>query len=540
MHMRYYEIEEDDDGVPKKKDYSFIDKWMRDPRMDAEFLRAGDKAKRYYWTRFTMCPRMKECPDDEYNLWNGFAADKLDKKYDDDARAGLLQILEFHKMLCSGNRPQYDFMLDILAHLVQYPEVKLGVALCLVGKQGAGKGHEWSIIERIVGKAPATYVTAKPEKNVYGDNNPNLREAMFIRVTEADKKKMAGHIGELRTYITDSPVETRSLYCKAINIANFTRFFFDTNEVDALPDNDEERRYFIIKVCEKYLNNIDYFSKVDAAIESDGAIRALFDFLQARAIKKRYGKHDVPVGDYQKTLKEANRSYVDQFVKWIVLQQETQDSTGKFKDEIVASMYVDYRGGGDVAERNKRSILRELELVGIDGVTKPHPIREGEYDENDHTLKQKWATYYHFDYDKLRMRYEIGADTHTPVAVTPIDCERDIAQWEAKTRRAQLPTDEVADAVMDTGQAGPSGVPPPAVGEKRGRDDDDDSDDDDVSSMELGRRMYSRGEMPSPGDADVLAGYHMARAAEYPGCDNCPFDHANNVEQQQICRYCGP
>ena len=92
---------------------------------------------------------------------------------------------------------------------------------------------------------------------------------------------------------------------------------------------------------------------------------------------------------------------------------------------------------------------------------------------------------------------------------------------------------------MDTGEASSSGVSSPAVGEKRSRDDDD-SDDDDISPTELGRRMYSRGEMPCPGDTDVLTGYHLARAAEYPGRGYCPLDHADNVEKQRGCPYCDP
>ena len=60
----------------------FIEKWLKDPRMDPKFLPAHEKHKRYFWRKFGMYPGGldkdgKRCPDDVYNLWSGFAAEGL-------------------------------------------------------------------------------------------------------------------------------------------------------------------------------------------------------------------------------------------------------------------------------------------------------------------------------------------------------------------------------------------------------------------------------------------------------------------------------
>ena len=79
----------------------------------------------------------------------------MDRAYD-AVRAGLLLILMHLAMLCDYTAEPYNFMLDILAHALQHPTVKLGIMLCLVGKQGCGKGHVW---DAIIGETPSTFST---------------------------------------------------------------------------------------------------------------------------------------------------------------------------------------------------------------------------------------------------------------------------------------------------------------------------------------------------------------------------------------------
>ena len=74
-HYVYFEPEEaTEEGataqvIVKKP---FIDRWMKDERMDPRYLH--DKSKRYFWERFDMYPDASKCPANVYNLWKGFAA----------------------------------------------------------------------------------------------------------------------------------------------------------------------------------------------------------------------------------------------------------------------------------------------------------------------------------------------------------------------------------------------------------------------------------------------------------------------------------
>jgi hypothetical protein len=207
-HMVYFELQdvfdqETGDVIGKKKaEKAFIDQWMRDKRMDALYLK--DKTKRYYFKYFGMFPKPELCPLECYNNWQGFAVHgmplvDLAANVKGAARtvSGLLAFLEHLKMLTSGNVDQYNFLLDLLAHTFQYPNVKPGIMMCLVGPQGSGKTMVWELIKRLIGKL-ASFETDQPQRDVWGDNNSKMIAAFFVRIMEADKKKFKGYIGEMR------------------------------------------------------------------------------------------------------------------------------------------------------------------------------------------------------------------------------------------------------------------------------------------------------------------------------------------------------
>ena len=451
-HMVYF-YEGKIDGKTVMQSSPFIGRWMNDERMAPRYIK--EKTERYYWEEFDMYPKSSDCPSNVYNLWSGFAAEDMSRDYNADVRAGLLLILEHLKMLCDGNAAQYNFILNILAQAVQYPNIKLGIVLCLVGKQGCGKGFVWEIIERIMGLS-ACFTTPKPEKDVWGDNNGRMKDAFFVRITEADKKKFAGYVGEMRTIITDKTIRVRSLYCTAANVKNYTRYFFDTNFIDAIPDEHGERRFFIIKCVESMIGNAEYFDKLASTIADDRVIRSLFDFLKARKIKQMYLGKDIPVGAYQKDLKDSRRSLAEQFLEWFVGDQPIEISgspaptTITLKVDELVEMYKKWQGEGEF-EGSKASITRALQLTHISGVQQIKPwediivgdeaVEDSDQGPNFQKTVKKQVRKYVFDLEKLRDRYNICLVEDSPSAQPQpesVDCERDVSAWEQLVEDAEI------------------------------------------------------------------------------------------------------
>ena len=384
-HLKYWSMKETTDratGLTKKEKSKsdFIEQWMKDERMDPKYLPDEKKHERYFWERFDMYPDASECPSDVYNLWSGLAAEDMTTDLNDETvRDGLLRILKHFKMMCSGDAAQYNFLLDLVAHMVQFPAVKVGIVICLVGKQGCGKGTCWDILERMLGPG-AWFSTKKPERDVVGNFNSAMKYAFFVRMAECNKAKFEHVIGELRGTFTDGKIDVHEKFCNVVNVKSYARFGIDTNFVDAIPDEHGERRYFIIKCNEEMIGHHDYFTKLqNEVIADDRVIRAFYDFLKERKIKPTYQGKDIPVGAYQRALKNSNRGEAEGFLEWLTEEEDmgvkklhlpntAPPSLGDSEArQPLAVRYKAFRGEG-AHDRSTDSIMKQLSLGGIEGV----------------------------------------------------------------------------------------------------------------------------------------------------------------------------
>ena len=320
----------------------FIGRWLKDPRMDPLYNK--DKSQRNYFKYFECYPNEDECPDECFNTWRGIAAAEL-PVVDDAARDALRVILEHVAMLC-GDKAHYDFFLDLLAHSVQHPEIKLGIMMCLVGPKGAGKTLLWNLIQAIFGKL-SCFETESPDRDVWGDNNSCIMDKYWVRITEASRKKFAGYIGEVRTKITDTTVRVRALYGAPVNLKSFHRFFCDTNYRDAIPDEHDERRFFVVDCCGAKIGDRSYFSRVAAAIESPEGVRAFYDFLRQRPCKKHYVGDDIPVGELARKLKDHNRSHGELFVQALVEREPVDKDAVTLSADQVYTFYKEWQAHGN-------------------------------------------------------------------------------------------------------------------------------------------------------------------------------------------------
>ena len=514
-HMVYYELEQVEVKNPRTskkvakkeiREHPFIEKWMRDKRMDPIYL--VDKSARYYFKYFGMFPKPELCPADCYNNWQGFAVHDTPPadlaaaaKGAAKTVAGLLAFLEHLSMLVSGNVEQYNFLLDLLAHTMQYPNVKLGIMICLVGVQGTGKTMVWEMVKRLIGKA-ASFETDQPQRDVWGDNNSKMINAFFVRITEADKKKFKGYVGEMRTKITDEEIRVRSLYCEAANVRSYARFFCDTNYPDAIPDEHGERRFFVVLCATARVGDNAYFARLKAIIEDDAVVRAFYDFLMRRTIKPMYLGKDIPVGDFQRRLKDANRSGTDSFVQHLVSDQDLKKTEVVMSAQQVYAAYCTWQEGGKEYERSKCGILKELSLNALGGITscvQRYAVELGM--EEDFRTVQRLQTVYKFDLGVLRRRYgldklvaemqaeEGGAQRapadirdrfvmDAPAPAPRIDCEQDIRNAFPEVT---LPFDVPHDA-EEGGAPGALGAPgaPDGGGAQGAPSPADDSEDDEA------------------------------------------------------------
>ncbi|WP_271167300.1 DUF5906 domain-containing protein [Hansschlegelia plantiphila] len=222
--------------------------WMRDPD------------RRQY--RGIVFDPSGHAPPAALNLWTGWAVAP-------EAGATCERIVEHvREVVCDGKPKQFGYVIGWLAHLVQRPAEKPGVALVLKGGKGAGKDTLAEVVRRIVGQRHVAHVD-NPER-LTSRFNAGFATAIVGHVEEAFWAGDRAKKGALQALITSPTMTLERKGIDPIVVDSFLRLIMTTNEDWAVPASADERRYAIFDVSDFRIGDRKYFSALYAEIEGDG------------------------------------------------------------------------------------------------------------------------------------------------------------------------------------------------------------------------------------------------------------------------------
>lgn len=265
----YMEVKRKKNGETCTEQMPFIDKWLKDP------------LKRYH-THLDMIPPPLKAPDGVYNTWKGFDIERSKVAPKDPSR-----VFDLVKVLCNHDMNAYEYVVDWIAQMFQYPAVKTGTALCFKSKQGAGKGSLYNILQKMMGSL--CNETADPLQTIFGTHGNLHIGKIFVAIDETGSGDTCKVLGKLKNIITSDKTIYNEKGLKQVVVSNFTRFMFTTN--NSIPislDGKDDRRYCIIE-CSSELCKISEFWNdfYDQVVNDEGVIRGFYDALMDRDISGR-------------------------------------------------------------------------------------------------------------------------------------------------------------------------------------------------------------------------------------------------------------
>lgn len=226
--------------------------------------------RRTYEGGIVFLPGNGPVPADSYNLWRGFAVAP-------DPNASCQLFLDHVlNMVCGGDRAQFEYIMAWLAHMVQRPQEKPGVAVILGGIKGAGKDTVPDYVGRLF---PENRVKISEMDQLTGKFNAHQEKALLLHVEEgywAGDPKAVGPMNRLITADT-SMIEPKGL--NAFEVASFCRVLITSNEERIVPASKDERRYAVFKVCSDRAQDREYFGKIIHE-RDNGGLGALLHYLQ--------------------------------------------------------------------------------------------------------------------------------------------------------------------------------------------------------------------------------------------------------------------
>ncbi len=255
LHARYAN---DRVQVTDKRTEPVSAKWMRDPDR-RQFLEGVEFAP-------------GGAPPGVLNLWRGWAVEP-------DSRASCERFLEHVRaVVCGGNRDHADYVLGWLAHMVQRPHEKPGVALVLRGAKGAGKDSVGEYVSRMIGRRHAP--TVAQSEHITGRFNARMENALFFHVQEGawagDRK--AEEV--LKYLVTSEFVEIERKGIDSINLRSVLRMFISANAQWVVPASRDERRWAVFEVADSFMGDDAYFRALRAEMNGSGPA-ALLHFLRS-------------------------------------------------------------------------------------------------------------------------------------------------------------------------------------------------------------------------------------------------------------------
>lgn len=206
------------------------------------------------------------------NLWRGWNVEP-------DAEASCALFLEHvRKVVCRGNPDHAAYVFGWLAHLIQRPAEKPGVALVLRGSKGAGKDTLAEYMAAIIGRRHVP--TVSHENHITGNFNKRLEAALLLHVQEGSWAGDRKAEGVLKYLVTSDFVEIERKGIDSFQLPSFLRLFISSNADWTVPASADERRWAVFNVSDTRCGDSEYFGRLRAEMK-EGGPAALLAWLQA-------------------------------------------------------------------------------------------------------------------------------------------------------------------------------------------------------------------------------------------------------------------
>lgn len=224
-----------------------------------------------------------------FNLWRGFSYQPMHACID----RFLNHVFE---VIATGDVRVYDHIIAFLADAVQL-RPRPGVALALIGKQGSGKGMFVKNFGTLFGRH---FLHITQAAHLTGRFNRHLAEGMIVFVDEAFWAGNKQAEGTLKALITEETLMIEPKNIDPYPVKNHNRLILASNNDWIVPAGVEERRFFVVRTADTYMQDRKYFESMQKEM-NNGGHEGLLYYL------KNYDLTNVDITDFPRTVELGNQ-----------------------------------------------------------------------------------------------------------------------------------------------------------------------------------------------------------------------------------------
>ena len=258
---------------------------------------------------------------------------------------------------CSQTEEEYQYLLNWIFNLILYPEEKPETAICLSGKQGTGK----SIIAQCLGYVfNDDYIrTIDNSEALTGRFDSHWKQSLLVVLEESTVASHRGIWPILKSLITSQTVFYEKKGVDPIRINNYMRFLLCSNDDFCCPKEQNDRRWFCLKVNDNHIQDAAFFGKMLSDMKNGGA-KKLIEMAHEHAQEvKDFNFRNIPENTFsrEQTLNSAPLllqvlvSKLDEFNE----ESESFDDMPFYYNKTTGEVLI-------TAERLKEIVSREKQL----------------------------------------------------------------------------------------------------------------------------------------------------------------------------------
>ncbi len=187
------------------------------------------------------------------------------------------------RVLCNNDSVAYSYLINWLAHTIQYPETKPEVILILMGPEGTGKGTLLRILMMIFGDV---VFSADKAEQLVGRFNGVLNDKFIVWSDEAIFVGNEKHRDSLKSVISEPYISTEIKHQTIKQVKSFHRFIAATNREHFANIEVSDRRNVFLRVSTEHEKDTVYFGKFWKAIHDTDELEAFVHHLRTKDLSE--------------------------------------------------------------------------------------------------------------------------------------------------------------------------------------------------------------------------------------------------------------
>ncbi|MTH64729.1 DUF5906 domain-containing protein [Paracoccus shanxieyensis] len=180
-----------------------------------------------------------------------------------------------HLSLVLPDANDQRILVEYLAHNAKYPGHKIPWALLIQSAEGVGKGVFKLIMQHVIGHSYTYFPNAKLLNDSGAKFNGWMDQKLFFVADEIRTDEKRDMVEVLKPIVSEREIELQGKGKDQVQADNPGNWLFFSNHKDAIPINDNSRRFAV------FYSAIQSVSDIEARGMNDDYFRALFGWLDA-------------------------------------------------------------------------------------------------------------------------------------------------------------------------------------------------------------------------------------------------------------------